>query len=496
MRRRATLQLALILLMVSSLVPAKSASGTATEVVGNSWVTKAPMHQARGALGVAVVEGKIFAIGGSTVTTIMSSYRSGGVVSTNEVYDPSANIWTIKTPMPTPRANFATAVYQDKVYCFGGFTKVNTTWGYLEQGSTVNEVYDPAKDTWEAKSPMPTARSYLQANAVDGKIYLLGGRDNDALVEVYDPANDSWASMPPIPNADLFYGSANIGNTIYAFVGSENGTEGFKWMTKIYSVLTGNWSSRTSASIAPRIAVAATIGVMAPRRIYVMSGWSEMATGTDNPSSQPYGGDPAKGNQIYDPENDAWTTGVNRPTNREDFAIAVVNDKLYVIGGIFRFYPITFGWNLNNDTPSAANEEYTPAGYGTPDPSYLIEVTPPKINVLSPINQTYNQTSVPLWFVVDKPVNFTSYSLDGKENVTIIGNADVTELSGGLHNITFYAEDSFGNIGASETVSFTVAVSASFPFMEVAVVAVAVVVAASAGLVLYWKRRRQSRSDA
>lgn len=89
--------------------------------------------------------------------------------------------------------------------------------------------------------------------------------------------------------------------------------------------------------------------------------------------------------------------------------------------------------------------------------SLVIATVPPQIRVLSPINQTYNETSVSLVFTVDKAVNWTSYSLDGKDNVTIAGNTTITALSAGLHNITVYAKDEFENIGASETIKFTIA---------------------------------------
>jgi len=115
--------------------------------------------------------------------------------------------------------------------------------------------------------------------------------------------------------------------------------------------------------------------------------------------------------------------------------------------------------------------------------------TPPKISILSPLNQTYNETDIPLVFVVNKPVNWTGYSLDGKGDVTVTGNDTIANLTNGLHSITFYANDTFGNVGASETISFSVAAPTSFPTTLVITVVVAAAVV-GAGLFVYFKKRK------
>jgi hypothetical protein len=65
-------------------------SGT---VSGGSWVTRAPMQVARANLGVAAVNGDIYAIGGNTITGAYLPDQgfmgmNGGPVNTNEQYDP------------------------------------------------------------------------------------------------------------------------------------------------------------------------------------------------------------------------------------------------------------------------------------------------------------------------------------------------------------------------------------------------------------------------
>ncbi len=113
--------------------------------------------------------------------------------------------------------------------------------------------------------------------------------------------------------------------------------------------------------------------------------------------------------------------------------------------------------------------------------------TPPKIAVLSPLSQTYNESSVPLVFTIrGKWVNWTGYSLDGKETITVTGNTTLTGLSNGSHNVTVYAKD-LVDTETSVTVWFNVA--APFPFVPVAV-SVAVVALVAAGLLVYFKKHK------
>jgi parallel beta-helix repeat protein len=114
-------------------------------------------------------------------------------------------------------------------------------------------------------------------------------------------------------------------------------------------------------------------------------------------------------------------------------------------------------------------------------------VASPRISILSPVNQAFNESGVSLVFTVNKPVNWMGYSLDGQDNVTVAGNATLSGLTNGVHNVTVYAKDTFGNVGASETVSFSVEV----PFPATLVIApVAGVAVIGAVLAIYFKKRK------
>jgi hypothetical protein len=118
-----------------------------------------------------------------------------------------------------------------------------------------------------------------------------------------------------------------------------------------------------------------------------------------------------------------------------------------------------------------------------------ISTGPPKISILSPLAQTYNETSVSLVFAVGKLVNWTGYSLDGKENVTMAGNVTLEGLTNGLHNVTVYAEDLLGSTGVSDTVWFNVVAPFSTALVVV-VSAVSATVIIAVGLMVYFKKRK------
>ncbi|MBM3235253.1 hypothetical protein FJZ31_03030 [Candidatus Poribacteria bacterium] len=129
----------------------------------DTWTKKADIPIPRQGLSTSVVNGKIYAIGGS----------AGGVVSTVEEYDPVTDIWTKKTNMPTPRWFLSTSVVNDRIYAIGG-GGVDDYYAPSPVLSTV-EVYDPETDTWTKKTDMFTPRAQFSASAVNGYIYAIGG---------------------------------------------------------------------------------------------------------------------------------------------------------------------------------------------------------------------------------------------------------------------------------------------------------------------------------
>ena len=86
------------------------------------------------------------------------------------------------------------------------------------------------------------------------------------------------------------------------------------------------------------------------------------------------------------------------------------------------------------------------------------DTEPPTVSILSPQNTTYTTTSIPLTFTVNESTYWIGYSLDNQANVTITGNTTLTNLVNGTHSIIVYANDTSGNMGASNMVFFTIQV--------------------------------------
>jgi N-acetylneuraminic acid mutarotase len=441
-------------IIISVLLFSAVAGTSSVHAAGDFWVSKAPMHEARTGVGVAVVNGKIYAIGGA---------NQEGFRATNEEYDPAINTWTFKAPMPTPRSAFGVAFSHNKIYCIGG---------YIPGGATgVNEAYDPATDTWETKAPMPTPRLNLQGNVVNGKIYLIGGNPNGTLNEVYDPATDSWTTKAPMPTGASGYASAVVDNKICVIGGNSN---------QIYDTENDSWNLGAPTPLPAVLASAgATTGVFAPERIYVFGADADLPFW--QLTTRKFTA------QSYDPKTDTWTVCASVPTGRFDANVAVVNDKLYLIGG----FTIEFSTGRFNPNPiytySSASQEYTPFGYGT---------VPPAVAVVSIENKTYTTNNVSLTFNLDKPAVWMGYSFDGQDNVTIDGNITLYGLSNGPHNLTVYAKDTYGNIGASETINFTIAKETE-PFLTaiVATATVALVAFVGAVLLFYFAKIRKNQAS-
>ena len=96
------------------------------------------------------------------------------------------------------RDHLAAGVISGRIFVAGGRNGRDFTMDVLEE-------YDPTAQTWRDRAPMPTGRSGIAGAAVGGRFFVFGGEGNRAnaqgifdAVEVYDPAQETWARLPPM----------------------------------------------------------------------------------------------------------------------------------------------------------------------------------------------------------------------------------------------------------------------------------------------------------
>ena len=122
------------------------------------WSPKAPVPQARFALGAAEAGGRLYAMGGAGSSVLFTR---------NDIYDPSTNTWLTGAPMPAAREGRGLATLRGKVYAVGG-----------NAGGSVHAsvaVYDPAAETWAAAADLLHPRAHFTLVAADDSLFAIGG---------------------------------------------------------------------------------------------------------------------------------------------------------------------------------------------------------------------------------------------------------------------------------------------------------------------------------
>ncbi len=276
----------------------------------DSWTTKSPMSVARCGLSACVLNGKIYAIGGTP-----SMYGIDPPFAIVEEYDPATNTWTKKAPMPTPRWGLGTSVVNGKIYAIGGLDTM-----------LIIEEYDPATNTWTKKTkkdPMPTPRWGLATSVVNGKIYVIGGGPVNgkalAIVEEYDPTTDTWTTKKPMPTPRWGFFTSVVNDKIYAIGGVDWAFRPWIDIVEEYDPATDTWKRKTPMPNEGRCHLA---GCELNGIIYAIGGCKEAE------------GPALKTVEAYDPETDTWSTDVpDMITGRWGLAACAVNQEIYAIGG-------------------------------------------------------------------------------------------------------------------------------------------------------------------
>ncbi|XP_046683546.1 kelch-like ECH-associated protein 1B [Homalodisca vitripennis] len=150
----------------------------------DQWTRIKSMKQQRIGVGVAVINRLLYAVGGFDGESRLRSV---------ECYNPDKDSWSFVADMHECKSGAGVAALEHHIYVVGGYNG-------SQQLDTV-ERYDPEQDRWEFCCPLSIARSALSLAVIDNKVYAIGGYDGRnfiSVVEVYDPTTNTWTQGTPM----------------------------------------------------------------------------------------------------------------------------------------------------------------------------------------------------------------------------------------------------------------------------------------------------------
>ena len=189
---------------------------------------------------------------------------------------------------------------------------------------------------WSRMADMNSAPKYHTAVAVEGKIYVVGGKGfarEPAKFEEFDPEVNTWKTLPNLPTPRAFLGVAAVREKIYGMGGLSSSQDAHA-VVEAYDLTENTWI-KCADMPTPRNRLAA---VAIAGKIYAIGGMND-----DRDTSIV---------EVYDPRDDSWERMADMPTPRHGHSAVAVNGSILVVGG-FRLTDIL--------TPLSTVEEYDPA---------------------------------------------------------------------------------------------------------------------------------------
>ena len=131
--------------------------------------------------------------------------------------------WTILTPMPTPRNHLGGAVLDGKIYAVGGQSGQDASAIYRNNV----DAYNPTTNAWTDLASLPRARSHHSASTfvMGGRIIVVGGESayssaTLANVTAYNPATNSWTELTRLPARRTAGVAGQVDGVLYETTGS------------------------------------------------------------------------------------------------------------------------------------------------------------------------------------------------------------------------------------------------------------------------------------
>jgi N-acetylneuraminic acid mutarotase len=264
-----------------------------------------------------------------------------GVPDAGPPVTPVAPGWEALRQIPAGHGESAIAAAGGKLYVFGGYDTEQTV-----------EIYDIAADTWGGGRILPGGTDNAGAVAYQGKIYVFGGEASPR-VQIYDIAAGTWTDGPALPSPRFSSVVELVGTEVHLIGGwSFDRSNNVSLASHtVFDLVGGTYLTAPAAPLATarNHAYSGVIG----GKIYVTGGRAPGHEGND--------GTNVASTEVYDPAHDTWAPLPDLPTPRSGGASAVLDGKLYVLGGglpgntvyktVNRFDPGSGAWEQLGDMP-------------------------------------------------------------------------------------------------------------------------------------------------
>ncbi|MGH0124317.1 UNVERIFIED_CONTAM: hypothetical protein FKN15_032631 [Acipenser sinensis] len=192
------------------------------------WTTVAPMLRPRTNHTTAVLNGEIYAIGGTTLDFVEVEH-----------YDPYNDSWSLTGPTVKYVSNFTATGCMGKLYVIGSCA--------VKYNVLAMQCYNPVIDGWSliASPFIPKYLSSPCSVSLDGVIYLIG--DNTKKVYMYDPDANMWQKVQLLHTLHENGGMVVLGGRLFVTGGHWKGLEGeYRVEMEVYDRGRNSWHMESS----------------------------------------------------------------------------------------------------------------------------------------------------------------------------------------------------------------------------------------------------------
>lgn len=291
-----------VMLAIGGQAPKAIRSVECYDYKDDRWFHLSEMPGRRCRCGVAVVRGRVYAVGG---------FNGSLRVRTVDMYDPTSDTWTSIASMEARRSTLGVAVFNDMIFAVGGFDG--------SCGLNTAELLDMSitgSQEWRPIASMSTRRSSVGVGVLGGLIYAVGGYDGNsrqclATVEVYNPDQDLWC---PVSEMSARRSGAGVG-VLHGLLYSVGGHDGplVRKSVECYNPDTNKWSPSADMNYCRRNA-----GVITHNGVLYVIGGDD---GTSNLASV----------EMYSPKSDTWTVlAANMTIGRSYTGVCVIDKPSFI----------------------------------------------------------------------------------------------------------------------------------------------------------------------